>query len=96
MTDPMPLSTPALSDPIFTRITGLIARSKSLDPAALQPSTSFDELEIDSLDKINLTFEIEEIYEIQIPDDSLNSLRTIGDVVVGVERLLAGKTQTQP
>jgi len=87
----MPRATPDLTQ----QITELISRSKTLDPATVHLSTTFDELEIDSLDKINLTFEIEEIYDIQIPDDSLNSLRTVGDVVAGVERLLAIKTQAQ-
>ena len=91
MTDP----TPRTSSDLAQEITTLIARSKSLDPASIQPSTTFDELEIDSLDKINLTFEIEELYAIAIPDDSLNSLRTVGDVIAGVERLLAGKTHAQ-
>lgn len=77
--------------PVASTITELIAKSKQLDPATLTPETTFDELQIDSLDKINLTFEVEELYNIAIPDDSLNSLRTIGDVIQGVERLLAEK-----
>jgi acyl carrier protein len=91
MTDPNPIFTSGLPE----QITALIARSKSRDPATIKPSKTFDELEIDSLDKINLTFEIEEIYAIQIPDDSLNNLKTVGDVIAGVQRLLAEKTQTQ-
>ena len=78
-------------DPIAPTIIALIAKSKQLDPANLTPATTFDELEIDSLDKINLTFEVEELYNIAIPDSSLNSLRTIGDVIAGVEQLLAQK-----
>jgi acyl carrier protein len=44
---------------------------------------------MDSLDKINLSFEVEERFRISIPDDALNSLRTIADVVTGVEKLQA-------
>ena len=73
------------------QIIHLIATSKSLDPATLTPATSFDELGIDSLDKINLSFEVEELFKIEIPDASLNSLRTIGDVINGVQTL-----QSQP
>ena len=91
MTNPMPLSPTDVTDSIVSQIKNLIARSKSLDPDSLHLNTSFDDLEIDSLDKINLTFEIEELYQVEIPDDSLNSLRTVGDVVTGVERLLAAK-----
>jgi acyl carrier protein len=90
MTDPNPRSSLDLPE----QITALIARSKNLDPSVVHLSSTFDELQIDSLDKINLTFEIEEIYAIQIPDDSLNELRTVGDVVAGVQRLMAEKTQT--
>ncbi len=78
-------------DDLQNQIIALIAKSKQLDPATLTSATTFDELSIDSLDKINLTFEVEELYDIAIPDNSLNSLRTIGDVIAGVESLLAQK-----
>ncbi len=80
-----------MPESIAETVTALIAKSKQLDPATLTPSTTFDELEIDSLDKINLSFEVEELYNIAIPDNSLNSLRTIGDVIAGVEHLVAAK-----
>ena len=75
-----------------SQIITLIAKSKSLDPATLTPATTFDELQIDSLDKINLSFEVEELFSIEIPDAALNSLRTVGDVIAGVERLQAEKS----
>ena len=77
------------TDEVQSKVIALVAKSKSLDPASLTPATTFDELAIDSLDKINLSFEVEEVFAIQIPDNSLNSLRTIGDVITGVERLKA-------
>jgi len=74
-------------DEVSQQIIAVIAKSKSLDPATLTPATSFEDLNIDSLDKINLSFEIEEMFLIAIPDASLNSLRTIGDVIAGVKSL---------
>ncbi len=74
----------------------LIARSKSLDPATITPATTFDELQIDSLDKINLSFEVEELFKIDIPDASLNSLRSVGDVIAGVERLQSEQPSAAP
>lgn len=76
---------------IATPIIELIARSKSLPPASIHPGTTFDELNIDSLDKINLSFEVEELFSIQIPDASLNSLRTVGDIIEGVRGLQAAQ-----
>jgi acyl carrier protein len=76
-------------DDIGSRIIELVAKSKNLPVADVNMDTTFDELQIDSLDKINLSFAVEEMFSIEIPDDSLNSLKTVGDVVRGVETLRA-------
>jgi acyl carrier protein len=76
---------------IASRVTQIIAKSKALPVESITPASTFEDLQIDSLDKINLTFEIEEAFKISIPDDSLNSLRTVGDVITGVQTLLAAK-----
>jgi acyl carrier protein len=86
---------PTRTTQITNQIIALIAKSKSIDPATLTPATTFDELQIDSLDKINLSFEVEELFHIEIPDAALNSLRTVGDVIAGVERLQLEKA-SQP
>jgi acyl carrier protein len=72
---------------IERRCIEIIAKSKLLPEAAITRDKTFEELGIDSLDKINISFEVEEIFNITIPDDALGSLRTVGDVVDGVVRL---------
>jgi acyl carrier protein len=79
----------ASTQDIAQTVIGFVAASKSLDPQTITPATTFDDLQMDSLDKINLSFEVEERFRISIPDDALNSLRTIADVVTGVEKLQA-------
>jgi acyl carrier protein len=74
-------------DDIESRIIELVAKSKNLPAADVRMDSTFDELQVDSLDKINLSFAVEEMFSIEIPDDSLNSLKTVGDVVRGVETL---------
>lgn len=74
-------------DVVTTRIIALIAKSKAIPVEGIHLETTFDELNIDSLDKINLSFEVEELFHIVIPDASINSLRTVGDVIAGVHRL---------
>ena len=76
-------------DDIESRIIELVAKSKNLPISAVHLDSTFDELQVDSLDKINLSFAVEEMFSIEIPDDSLNSLKTVGDVVRGVETLRA-------
>ena len=74
-------------DDVESRIKELVAKSKNLPVTDVRMDSTFDELQIDSLDKINLTFAVEEMFSVEIPDDSLNSLKTVGDVVRGVEKL---------
>ena len=79
---------------IAATVIEMIARQKSIDPATVTADSTFDSLQMDSLDKINLSFEVEEKFHIDIPDESLNSLRTVNDVIEGIQRLQA-QTQTQ-
>ncbi|MFO1484677.1 MAG: phosphopantetheine-binding protein [Verrucomicrobiaceae bacterium] len=53
---------------------------------------TFDELEIDSLSANEILFEIEDEFDIDIPDEGIRNIRGVRDVVRGVERLLAGET----
>jgi acyl carrier protein len=74
-------------DDITTRCIEIIARSKSIPADTITLASTFDELNIDSLDKINISFEVEEAFSIEIPDDALGTLKTVGDMVEGVARL---------
>ncbi|MBB5058683.1 acyl carrier protein [Granulicella aggregans] len=69
------------------RCIAIIAKSKLIPEDSVTRDQTFDELAIDSLDKINISFEIEDTFNIQIPDDSIGSLKTVGDIVDGVIRL---------
>jgi acyl carrier protein len=74
---------------ITSRCIDIIAKSKSISPDAITLASTFDELNVDSLDKINISFEVEEAFNIEIPDDALGTLKTVGDMVDGVTRLRA-------
>jgi len=52
------------------------------DPAALHPDDSLrDDLGLDSLQTIELVYQVESAFDLQIPDEDFGRLRTIGDVV---------------
>jgi acyl carrier protein len=74
-------------DDIATRCIDIIAKSKSIPADTITLASTFDELNIDSLDKINISFEVEEAFSIEIPDEALSTLKTVGDMVEGVTRL---------
>jgi acyl carrier protein len=77
---------------IASRCIDIIAKSKSISPDAITLASTFDELNVDSLDKINISFEVEEAFNVEIPDDALGSIKTVGDMVDGVAKLQAAKS----
>jgi acyl carrier protein len=76
---------------IASRCIDIIARSKSISPDTVTLASTFEELNIDSLDKINISFEVEEAFKIDIPDEALGTIRTVGDMVDGVTKLHSAK-----
>jgi acyl carrier protein len=74
---------------VASRCIDIIAKSKGIPPDTITLASTFEELNIDSLDKINISFEVEEAFNIDIPDEALGTIRTVGDMVDGVTKLQA-------
>jgi acyl carrier protein len=72
---------------IATRCIEIIAKSKGIPSDSITLDSTFDELNVDSLDKINISFEVEEAFAVEIPDEALNTIKTVGDMVRGVTQL---------
>ena len=49
--------------------------------------TRLDELGIDSMRAIVLLYELEELYDIEIPNEVFDSIETVGDVAMQIEKL---------
>ena len=80
---------------ITTRVLATIAEVKHLPPARVAIDSSFEELEIDSLDTVEILWAIEEKFDITIPNGSARSIRTIQQIVDGVVQLLAAQSVEQ-
>lgn len=74
-------------DDIAQRCIEIIAKSKGIPADSITLDSTFDALNIDSLDKINISFEVEEAFAIEIPDEALGTIKTVGDMVNGVAQL---------
>jgi acyl carrier protein len=79
---------------VASRCIEIIANSKGIPADTVTLASTFEELNIDSLDKINISFEVEEAFNIDIPDEALGTIRTVGDMVEGVTKLQAAKPPT--
>jgi acyl carrier protein len=57
----------------------------------LTPESSFEELGIDSLDRINLLFDLENEFDLSIDDEQAKSIANIPQMVAGIEEMLRAK-----
>ena len=47
----------------------------------LTPQTSFEDLNADSLDIVELIMALEEEFELEIPDEEAEKIRTVGEII---------------
>ena len=74
---------------LATRIRSELAAYLRRDPAHVRLEHALrDDLGLDSMATIELLYRIEEAFDLQIPDEDLPRLITVGNVVTYVERRL--------
>lgn len=79
-----------MNQEIAERTIKTIAKFKEMEADKIKVDTTIEELEMDSLDALNLVFELEEEFDITIPDDQVFEMKTVGQMAEGIEKLMAG------
>ena len=68
------------------RVKQIIVEQLGVDEAEVTPNASFvDDLGADSLDTVELVMAFEEAFEIEIPDEDAEKIRTVQDAVTYIE-----------
>ena len=73
------------------RVIGVIAKAQKLPLESVTIDKTFADLQIDSLDGINLLFALESEFNVDIPDDAAREIVSVRQAVEGIEKLLAQK-----
>jgi acyl carrier protein len=69
----------------------IIAEKSAVDRSKLQSDAKLEELEIESLDVVEIIFAVEEKFDIHVPynaNDQELEFETVGDVVSAVQKLI--------
>lgn len=77
----------SIEDTIKTTVLRIV-RKEGFD---LKPTTTFKDLEADSLDIVQILVALEDHFDIEIPDEDLEGISNMGDMVAYVERKVAEK-----
>lgn len=73
---------------VAERVTRVFANFKKVSPDEIKPDTTFEDLGLDSLDGMNLIFELEEEFDIMIPDDNVRSMKSVQEAIDGIQHLI--------
>lgn len=86
------MSTPTIQD----RVLKVIATSKRIPLETVTPDSSFESLGIDSLDRLNILFDLESEFDIEINDEDAKQVQNIHQMVEGITQLVDAKSSTSP
>jgi acyl carrier protein len=71
---------------------GIIAKEANVDPAKITLDSTLKDLDIQSLDAVQIIFEIEDHFKITLPDRDPNfDTESVKGLVEAVEKLVAAK-----
>ncbi|HEY0263301.1 MAG TPA: phosphopantetheine-binding protein [Granulicella sp.] len=80
-----------MSESIQDRVLRVIATTRRLPVETVRPDSTFEELGIDSLDRINILFELETEFEIEISDEHAAKVTSLQQMIDGITMLVEAK-----
>jgi acyl carrier protein len=74
---------------VFQRVTEVLEQLFEIDPADIRPESKlYEDLDIDSIDAVDLVIELKKITGRKIQPDDFKAVRTVEDIVNQVVKLL--------
>lgn len=66
---------------VFKKVASVAKEHLEIESEELEMSTKFEELDVDSLDIVEMTMALEEEFSVEIPDELLENIEKIEDIV---------------
>lgn len=73
------------------KVVDIITSTQKLEPGKVTIDSTFEELQIDSLDGLNIVFALENEFDLDIPDDQAKELSTVRQVAERINALLESR-----
>jgi acyl carrier protein len=75
------------TDSIEAKVKEIICNQLEVAPEKVRPESSFiDDLKADSLAVVELVLALEEAFEMEIPDEDTEQIKTVGDAITYIKR----------
>ena len=85
-----------MPDELAEKVIGILASVKHIPREKISLQSSLVDLGFDSLDTISMLFELENAFQINIPDESARTIRYVSEIVDGIRALQAAVPPTPP
>ncbi len=85
-----------MPESIQDRVLRVIATTKRVPLEGVKPESTFESLGIDSLDRLNILFDLESEFDIEIDDEDAKQVASIPQMVEGVSLLVSAKEAGLP
>lgn len=79
-----------MSEIVFEKIATLLSSKKGVNKELITIDSTFEELGLDSLDSIELIADMEEEFNVTIPNAELQDIKTIRNAVDGLAKAING------
>ena len=71
---------------IFEKVKGILAEQLDIDEDSITADSSIvEDLGADSLDIVDLVMSLEDEFDTEIPDEAIEGIKTVGDIVQYLE-----------
>ncbi len=70
---------------IENKVKKIVADQLEVDISKLTKETTFEDIDADSLDIVELVMALEEEFDLEISDQEIENIKTVGDVVKYIE-----------
>jgi acyl carrier protein len=73
------------------KVAEVIASTQKLEPGKVHIDSTFEELQIDSLDGLNIVFALENEFNLDIPDDQAKDLKTVREAAERIHAIIENR-----
>jgi len=73
---------------VESKVKGIIAAQLEVAADKLTMETSFEDIDADSLDIVELVMALEEEFDLEISDQEIENIKTVGDIIKFIESQL--------
>lgn len=77
-----------MNNTIYQVVADIIADVMSISADEVAPEKTMKDMNVDSLDMLDIVTSLEDHYGIEIPDDALDSIKTVEDAVNYLDKLV--------